>query len=144
VVEAAYYGAVDVLRDALRQGGDIEEVDPAEGWRPLHAAVLTASEDAVRYLLRMRADVNAPGPHGSTPLHFATRDNASSIMDLLLKAGADLGALDDEGKTPEVFASNFRLKAAGESTHPKVHDGSVAASGRRAGHMAGRQGGTRH
>jgi hypothetical protein len=35
-----------------RDGEDIEETDPKDGCRPLHAAVITEQEDAVRYLLR--------------------------------------------------------------------------------------------
>ena len=35
-----------------RDGEDIEQVDPKDGCRPLHAAVITEQEEAVAYLLR--------------------------------------------------------------------------------------------
>lgn len=35
-----------------RDGEDIEEADPKDGCRALHAAVITEQEDAVTYLLR--------------------------------------------------------------------------------------------
>ena len=35
-----------------RDGEDIEEADPKDGCRPLHAAVITDQEEAVAYLLR--------------------------------------------------------------------------------------------
>lgn len=102
---AAYYGNVDGIGSALQQGGDVEELDPKEQWRPLHAATFTDSVDAVRYLLRMRADANAPGPHGQSALHIAARDNSNEIVEILLKGGADPGMVDAEGRTPAALAA---------------------------------------
>jgi len=104
-VAAAYYGSVDAIGAALRQGDDIEELDTKENWRPLHAAVFTDSADAVLYLLRMRANVNAPGPQGRSPLHMAARDNSDEIVEILLSKGADPGLLDDKGQTAASIAT---------------------------------------
>lgn len=42
-----------VFREQKRRDGeDIEQVDPKDGCRPLHAAVITEQEEAVAYLLR--------------------------------------------------------------------------------------------
>mmetsp|Transcript_63300 Transcript_63300/g.137718 ORF Transcript_63300/g.137718 Transcript_63300/m.137718 type:complete len:245 (+) Transcript_63300:25-759(+) len=106
VVSAAYYGSVEALGAALRQGGDIEEVDVKENWRPLHAAVFTESTDAVLYLLRMRAEVNAPGPKGQSALHMAARDNSDELVRLLVKFGADCDIIDEDGQTAEAIATS--------------------------------------
>merc|ERR1719188_2052485 len=68
VVAAAYYGGLPAVGAALRQGGNIDELDPAESWRPLHAATFTEQDEVVEYLLKMRATVDLPGPSQMTPL----------------------------------------------------------------------------
>mmetsp|Transcript_50009 Transcript_50009/g.88080 ORF Transcript_50009/g.88080 Transcript_50009/m.88080 type:complete len:258 (+) Transcript_50009:57-830(+) len=105
VVNAAYYGSVDAILFELRQGGDVDELDPKEGWRPLHAAVMTESEDAAAYLIKMRATVNSAGPKGMTPLHYACRDNSADMVRILLAARADLESRDTQGKTPAELAA---------------------------------------
>ena len=40
------------FKQKRRDGEDIEQVDPKDGCRPLHAAVITEQEEAVAYLLR--------------------------------------------------------------------------------------------
>lgn len=44
-------GAIS-FKQKRRDGEDIEQVDPKDGCRPLHAAVITEQEEAVAYLLR--------------------------------------------------------------------------------------------
>lgn len=99
IVNAAYYGNVDGIRDAMMRGGDIEEVDPKEGWRPLHAAVMTEMEEAVDYLLKQKADISSPGPKGLTALHVACRDGSTEVLRVLLKHKADVQATDPQGHT---------------------------------------------
>eukprot|EP00434_Breviolum_minutum_P014322 symbB.v1.2.012629.t1/scaffold853.1/size308060/9 len=89
LIAAAYFGNVHELMDCLRDGEDIEQVDPKDGCRPLHAAVITEQEEAVAYLLRQNADLEAPGPDGLSPLLLACRCNAVPIVQLLLEKGAD-------------------------------------------------------
>jgi len=123
VLSAAYYGAVDAVLSALRQGGDVEEVDPREGWRPLHAAVLTESIDVIEYLLSQRAQIDAPGPRRMTALHLACRDGSSEVARLLLSRGASTEALDEDGQTPAALAakqgSSAILDAVGAGAHGK-------------------------
>lgn len=111
VVNAAYYGNVAAIQDALRQGADVEELDAKAGWRPLHAAVMTEMEDAVDYLLRQRADINSPGPGGLTALHIACRDESRDVLRLLLKHKADPQVADPTGRTPlDVCGSSNRAR----------------------------------
>lgn len=47
MIQAAYYGNSDAVNDVLRSGGDIEETDPRDGWRGLHAAAFTGQNEVV-------------------------------------------------------------------------------------------------
>lgn len=102
---AAYYGHVAVMIELLREGANLEEVDPNDGWRALHCAVMTESLEAVEYLLKQKADVDAVGPGGLTALHLACRDNSAEVVQVLLAGGADRGALDGNGRTAADLAA---------------------------------------
>ncbi len=69
------------------------------GWAaqtPLHLAVMSQSEDAVRALLDLGADVDArDGGDRATPLHWAAEVGSVEITALLLERGADPDAADD-------------------------------------------------
>jgi ankyrin repeat protein len=51
-------------------------------------AVRAGNREAVRALLRARADVNAADPDGTTPLHWAAQNNDLETVRLLVGAGA--------------------------------------------------------
>jgi len=56
--------------------------------------------DALRALVRQRADVNAPQPDGTTALHWAAHWNDAELVNLLLRAGANAKAVNRYGATP--------------------------------------------
>lgn len=56
--------------------------------------------DALRALMRQRADVNAAQPDGTTALHWAVLWNNEEAVNLLLRAGADAKARNRYGATP--------------------------------------------
>jgi ankyrin repeat protein len=56
--------------------------------------------DALRALLKQRADVNAAQPDGTTALHWAAHWNDGEAVDLLLRAGANVNAANRYGATP--------------------------------------------
>merc|ERR1740121_2927090 len=99
LLRAAYFGELATVIHLLRNGADIEEVDPQDGARPLFSAVMTESENVVEYLLKHRADPNAVGPKGMAPLHVACRDNSAPLVRHLLASRASPDALDGEGNT---------------------------------------------
>src|SRR5579864_3810236 len=73
----------------------------AGGSRP---AVVDAArhgdKEAIRSLLRKKADVNAAEPDGSTALQWAAYNDDLDCADLLLRAGANANAKNDLGATP--------------------------------------------
>jgi len=56
--------------------------------------------DALKTLVRQRADVNAAQPDGTTALHWAAHWNDAEAVTLLLKAGANAKAANRYGATP--------------------------------------------
>jgi len=68
-------------------------------------AVKSADLPALRAELQRHADVNAPGPDGTTPLHWAVHLNNLEAAELLLKAGAKPSAPNRYGVTPLLVAA---------------------------------------
>jgi len=56
--------------------------------------------EALRSLLKQRADVNATQPDGTTALHWAAHWNDVEAVNLLLRAGANANAKNRYGATP--------------------------------------------
>ena len=67
--------------------------------------------DAVRALVKQRADVNAAQGDGATPLHWAVHRDDLAIADLLIRAGARANAANDLGMTPLHLACTNRSAA---------------------------------
>jgi ankyrin repeat protein len=63
-------------------------------------AIRSKDAEAVRALLKQRANANAPEGDGSLPLHWAAHVDDLAIADLLLRAGARVNAANDNGFTP--------------------------------------------
>jgi ankyrin repeat protein len=57
-------------------------------------------KNAIRALIKQRADVNAAQPDGTTALHWAAHWNDGELVDLLLRAGANAKAANRYGATP--------------------------------------------
>src|SRR6266705_3031659 len=57
-------------------------------------------KEAIRALVKERADVNAAQPDGTTALHWAAHWNDAELVDMLLRAGANAKAVNRYGATP--------------------------------------------
>ena len=68
-------------------------------------AAKSGDRDALRTLLRKKADVNAPAGDGSTALHWASYRDDLESADLLIRSGANVNATTDLGVTPLWAAS---------------------------------------
>lgn len=80
----------------------------ADSDSPLIDAVKSRNPEAVRGLIKGRADVNAPQGDGATPLHWAVHYDEPTIADALIRAGARVNAADDVGVTPLFVACTNR------------------------------------
>jgi ankyrin repeat protein len=72
----------------------------------LIVAVRQQDHQAVRQLLRERADVNARQPDGSTALHWAVYRDDLELVALLVSGNADVDAANDVGVTPLLMAAS--------------------------------------
>src|SRR5215831_16060674 len=72
---------------------------------PMADAAEKQNRDAIRSLLRQKADVNAPQVDGTTALHWAVRLDDLDVADLLLRAGAKVTAVNRDGATPLQLAA---------------------------------------
>ncbi len=63
-------------------------------------AVREGDHEAVRSLIKARADVNAPQAYGATVLAWAAHRDDLEMVDLLMGAGANVNTADVDGVTP--------------------------------------------
>ena len=112
LVEAAWHGNLESIRDLLDLGVNIEA-----RWNG-YTALMTASGygevAAVRLLLDRGADIGARNDDGETALMAASWEGQVAAVELLLDRGANIEAQDDNGWTPLMWASGEGKVAAVE------------------------------
>jgi ankyrin repeat protein len=82
---AALRGEFDMARRLYARGAAVDR----SGWTPLHYAASGPSLGLVRWLLELRAPINARAPDGTTPLMLAAGYGLIDVADELLRRGAD-------------------------------------------------------
>lgn len=99
------------------------------GESKLADAAMNQDDQAVRSLLKLHADVNAPQADGTTALHWAARWNDVEMTDALIAAGANVKARNRFGSTPLALACTNggaaiieRLLKAGEDANAVESD----------------------
>jgi ankyrin repeat protein len=80
-------------------------VTAAGGSTPLIDAVKAGNRDAIRALLKNRADVNVPEADGTTALHWAVRADDAETVRALLRAGSKANVANRNGITPLSLAA---------------------------------------
>jgi ankyrin repeat protein len=109
--EAIRNGHLDVLKTLIRGGADIHARRGVERNDALQLACLHGHVGIVEeLLLKHRADIEAPGSHG-TPLHAASWAGHNRIVQILILHGANIKAKGAYGST---------LHAATEGGHAEV------------------------
>jgi len=107
-------GPVDLVREAIRQGVDINARN-SDGMTPLLVACVERDEptrEVISVLLSAGANPNVRTPgNDATPLMWAAESKEPGTVEMLLKAGADAKARDSSGKTAFDHAQgNEKLK----------------------------------
>lgn len=99
---AAYKGDLDVAKDLLEHGADVNAMD-AQHWTPLLNALGGYNDDKTdmaKLLIDNGADVNVKDKNGLTPLHYAAMNSFDpGLPSLLVSHGADINAKSDDGRT---------------------------------------------
>ena len=120
----------------------------AAGDLRLIEAVKARDVEAVRALLKLRVDVNAPQGDGATALHWAVHHDDLTTVDSLLTSGARANVADDTGATPLHLACTNRnativdrlLRAGANPNVALVTGETVLMTCSRAGEAAGVRG----
>ena len=106
-----YLPTVD-LDFLIQSGADATEVNAVaeDGKTQLHAAATRCNLDFAKWLIELRADVNAVDTAGNTPLHFIYcpsfchalkfKGAGFEFANLLIASGADANAVNKRGESP--------------------------------------------
>lgn len=101
-------GNVEVLKQHLAAGTNINEKDPFGGSSPLISASLFGKTEIVKILIDAGAEINIQNNDGSTALHTASFFCRPEIVAMLLKKGADKTIKNNFGSTAyESVAGSF-------------------------------------
>lgn len=101
-------GNVEVLKQHLAAGTNINEKDPFGGSSPLISASLFGKTEVAKILIDAGAEINIQNNDGSTALHTASFLCRPEIVAMLLKKGADKTIKNNFGSTAyESVAGSF-------------------------------------
>lgn len=96
---ATLLGDLDVIKQHIAAGSDLNEQEPAVGSTPLISAAVFGKTEVARALIEAGADVNYQNNEGSTALHTVAFLCRLEIVEMLLANGADKTLLNNYGST---------------------------------------------
>jgi uncharacterized protein len=103
VSEAAAFGRIERLRALLDGDPKLARSWSPDGFTPLHLALFSGEEAALRLLIERRADLEAPSRHrtirGVRPLHTAAFVRERGMAEILIDAGAEVDGRGEGGIT---------------------------------------------
>ncbi len=97
---AAGTGNIEVIKQHVSAGTDLNAKEPTRGGTPLMVAALLGQTEAASLLIEKGAEVNAKNNEGATPLLMAAFFGHLETVELLLKKGADVNATNIRAETP--------------------------------------------
>jgi len=98
--EAIEKGEIARVRDLVRVGADIENMNDRNGLTAMHYASSYGHKNIIEILLDSGANIHAYDAKKATPLHSAASGGYSDITRLLLDRGAVIDEKDEHGWTP--------------------------------------------
>lgn len=115
--DAIQHGNVQSVLELIKEGADIEAIDPDAEFTPLMTSVAWGQSEVTSLLLEHGAQINARGRGGDTALHVLMLhaddcwndgkwSNVIENVRTLVLAGADTQALNDNGNTPAEEMAN--------------------------------------
>src|SRR4030095_7593999 len=97
LMTASRVGNVDVVKELLAHGANVNAVHRGSGQTAIMWAAAEEHPEGVRALVEQGADVRARSTGGFTPLSFAARQGNEQSVRLLLTAGADVNQPAGDG-----------------------------------------------
>merc|ERR1712111_89346 len=113
LILAGKKGHLDILRELLDRGANIEAQDKWQGNTALQYAAQNNHLEVVKELLDRGANIEAQGKwQGNTALHYAARYNRLDVVKVLLDRGANVRTKNADGETA--------LKLARQKGHTEI------------------------
>ena len=106
-LEGCKRNLVQVVRDCLELGVDINRRQRPKNTTPLHTAAANGSIGVVKLLIDAKAMIFLEDVEGNTPIHYACRCGHVDIVNALLDAGANIECQTRIGETPLFKAVEF-------------------------------------
>ena len=97
---AVMSGNLEVVKQHIKAGTDINKKDQMSGSTPLITAATFDQKDIAKALINAGADLSITNNDGATPLHVAAFFCRVEIAQLLIDAKADKSAKNNFGATP--------------------------------------------
>lgn len=97
---ASKRGDLEAIRACVRDGNELDALDPDFGITALCWAAMSGHSDAVELLIDEGADVNARNGDNATALNVACLFGQTETVQQLLESGADVNAETDDGTRP--------------------------------------------
>lgn len=101
---AAAEGDTKAIKQLIKDGHDVNALDPNLGSTPLTFAVLRNQPKTVRLLVKNGADATAGAMDGNTALHAAVFLGYDKVVKELFRAGADPLQANNQGQVPSAVA----------------------------------------
>ena len=100
--------ALVLIKYLVENGADVNYVDNANGWRPLHSACVGGCIEIVKFFIKNGADVNCVDVSGWRPIHYAV-DNLE-IIKILIENGANVNVRTNCGNLPSDLTENWKIR----------------------------------
>ena len=97
---AVLAGDLEVVRQHIKAGSNINEKEPMSGSTPLISAATFGKTDIAEALIEAGADLTITNNDGTTPLHSAAFFCRVEIVQLLIDINADKNLRNNFGATP--------------------------------------------
>lgn len=105
---AVLTGNLEVIKQHIKVGTDINEKEAMSGSTPLMTAVTFNKPEIAKVLINAHADLSVKNNDGGTALHTAAFFGRIEIVQLLIDAKADKTIRNNYGATPrEIVTSDF-------------------------------------
>ena len=96
---AAGSGDIEVVKQQLAKGVDVDAQDGMRGITPLSWATLLGQAQMAELLIQRGANVNSKNRDGATPLHVAAFLGQDEVAKLLVQKGANTNVRSNAGMT---------------------------------------------
>lgn len=110
LLPAAALGDVKLVKQAIADGFDINNVNNSQGGSALHLATESDHHEIVGILLNNGVDINAKDNDGNTALHVAAKLGRKSIVETLLTHGSDKSIMNKNNEIAADVAKDQETK----------------------------------